>query len=348
MYFFVLAALFGLSASRACPAWNGCASPRPGDLDISSYQLYPENACFDTTRCVAYLSVCFNASVAVYDPVKNEVTNTISFPGLSGDATLHSTGVRVDPLGHLSVVINAGAAFDTFGKDLSGNNFLVKYDLKTNQTILTANLTAVSNGAYGGFQDVQHTKNGDSFVLGTYGRSSILRVSADGSEIIPWFVGPPLGASDGFSGLALQGHNLIVANQADGQLYRFDTRRRQAGIPVRIPLGAGNETIGQDLDAVYMPPRYNGRILLVSRYNLGTVVLCSRDASWTFAEKLGTIPNPYREQGALSVATVQMGARLYSVNLFSNDAKVQGSNAGNRTDHPLQDISDEVDKLFTL
>ncbi|OAA58746.1 TRI14-like protein [Cordyceps fumosorosea ARSEF 2679] len=292
-------------------------------------------------------SVLFNASVAVYDAAKNEVTNTISFPGLSGDPTLHSTGVRVDPLGHLFVVINAGAAFDTLGKDLSGNNFLVKYDLKTNQTIFTANLTAVSNGAYGGFQDVQHTKKGDSFVLGTYGRSSILRVSADGSKVIPWFVGPPLGSSDGFSGLALRGHNLIVANQADGQLYRFDTRREE-GVPVRIPLGSGNETIGQDLDAVYMPPRYDGRILLVSRYNLGTVVLRSRDASWRVAEKLGTIPNPYREQGALSVATVEMGARLYSVNLFSSDAKVQGSNAGNRTDSPLQDISDEVEKYSTL
>ncbi|KAM3458662.1 hypothetical protein MY3296_000420 [Beauveria thailandica] len=292
-------------------------------------------------------SVCFNASVAVYDAVKNEVTNIISFPGLSGDATLHSTGVRVDPLGHLSVVVNAGAAFDTFGKDLSGNNFLVKYDLERNQTIFTANLTAVSNGAYGGFQDVQHTENGESFVLGTYGRSSILRVSADGSQVMPWFVGPPLGSSDGFSGLALRGHDLIVANQADGQLYRFDTRREE-GVPVRIPLGSGNETIGQDLDAVYMPPRYGGRILLVSRYNLGTVVVRSRDASWRFAEKLGTIPNPYREQGALSVATVEMGARLYSVNLFSNDVKVQGSNAGNRTVHPLQDISDEVEKYSTL
>ncbi|KAM3554891.1 hypothetical protein MY1884_005904 [Beauveria asiatica] len=292
-------------------------------------------------------SVCFNASVAVYDAVKNEVTNIISFPGLSGDAILHSTRVRVDPLGHLSVVVNAGAAFDTFGKDLSGNNFLVKHDLERNQTTFTANLTAVSNGAYGGFQDVQHTENGESFVLGTYGRSSILRVSADGSQVMPWFVGPPLGSSDGFSGLALRGHDLIVANLADGQLYRFDTRR-QEGVSVRIPLGSGNETIGQDLDAVYMPPRYGGRILLVSRYNLGTVVVRSRDASWRFAEKLGIIPNPYREQGALSVATVEIGARLYSVNLFSNDVKVQGNNAGNKTDHPLQDISDEVEKYSAL
>ncbi|KAK9444434.1 TRI14-like protein [Metarhizium brunneum] len=347
MRIFVSATLFAVAAARACPGRISCYSPPPGDVNISSFQLYPENACFDTKRCVAYLSVLFNASVAVYDPAKNDVTNVITFPGLTGNPALHATGVRVDPLDRLSVVINAGAAFDTLGKDISGDSFLVKYDLKTGQTVFKANLTAVSNGFYGGFQDVEHNKEGDSFVLGTYD-SSIIRVSTNGKHIVPWFVGTTPTSNVGFTGLATSGHNLIVADQTDGQLYRFDTRRER-GEPVRIPLGHGNETIGKDLDAVYMPPRYNGRIILVSDLNLGTVVLRSRDASWNFAERLGSIPSPYHDQGGISVATVQIGDRIYSLNLFLGETNtVPDGDDRNRTDNPLQDISAEVERLSLL
>ena len=292
-------------------------------------------------------SVLYNATVAVYDATTNKVVDTISIPELSGKPALHASGVQMDGLDKLSIMINAGAAFDTEGKDISGDNFLVKYDLEKKQTVFKSNLTAVTNGVYGGYQDIEHDKVGNSFVLGTF-PSSIIRVSADGKEAVPWYLSPsPNNTVHGYTGLVMRENKLIVADGQDGQLYSFDSQAEK-GVPVRIPLAARNETIGQNLDGVYMPTLHKGTIILVSDNSAGTVVLRSKDGKWESAEKVGTVANPLVAQGGFTVASVQIAERIYSVTEFFLDAanKVPGTNAGNRTDFPLYDITDEVQKLL--
>ncbi|POR32504.1 Uncharacterized protein TPAR_07303 [Tolypocladium paradoxum] len=349
MFTTLLLTLLSVSAVSGClpsPGGPNCTSPS-GNFNVSAFQLYPENADFDPNRCVTYFSVLYNATVAVYDVAKNKVVDTISIPELTGNQALHASGVQMDGRDQLSIVINAGAAFNTEGKDISGDNFLIKYDLAKKTVAFKFNLTAVTNGAYGGYQDVEHDKDGNSFVLGTY-PSSIIRVSAEGENAVAWYKAPsPNQTAHGYTGLVMHGNKLIVSDGQDGQLYSFDSQAR-TGEPVRIPLeaAAGNETVGQNLDGLYMPSLHKGNVILASDNIAGTVVL--RSKNWTSVEKLGTIPNPLVDQNGSTVASVQIAQRIYSVTQYFQDAAnpVPGTFAGNRTDFPLYDITEQVQKLL--
>jgi hypothetical protein len=290
--------------------------------------------------------VLYNSSVAVYDPARNTFDETITFEGLSGDATYHASGIQVDKTGRLSAIINAGAAFDTAGKNISGDSFLVMYDLKGNTQLWKANLTAATNGVYGGYQDVEHDHCGNSYVIGTY-TSSIVKVSADGTEVTPWYKSPSSNQTTaGFTGIAAKDDFFLVCDQNEGRLWRFDMDGEE-GIPKPVSIEGGNK-VGTDLDGLYMPEKYNGTVALVSSSS-ATIVLRSKDGKWKTAERLGDIANDYEgdeKTGGVPVTSIQIGDSIYSLIEFFGYSKEQvpGTIAGNRTEFPLQDITAAVEK----
>ncbi|KAJ4317280.1 hypothetical protein N0V84_007416 [Fusarium piperis] len=335
------------SAATAYPSKQSssshCASIS-GDKTINSFQLYPENAAFDESRCSVYFSSVYNATVAVWDPYVNAVIDSIKFKGLSGDPLLHTSGVKVDPLGRLSVVVDAGAAFDTEGQDISGDNFLVKYDLKTRRELWRRNLTALTNGVYSGYQDIEHDERGNTFVIGTF-PSSIIRVSTNNENASQWYLAtPPDHTKHGYTGVVSVGDSLIVPDNADGQLYRFNKRDKE-GKPSKIPL-TGNSPIGLGLDGAVLPSLYSGTVLLVSDNTNGTIVLHSADGKWNKARNVGTIANKYLNDGGSTVASLEIGSSIYAVTEYFGDAKVEGTLAGNRTQFPLTDITKQIAKLL--
>ncbi|KAF4996348.1 hypothetical protein FDECE_12492 [Fusarium decemcellulare] len=339
-------ALLSASATVVLGRSSGshCASIS-GDVTINSFQLYPENVGFDESRCSVYFSSVYNATIAVWDPYVNAVIDSIKFKGLSGNPLLHASGVKVDPLGRLSVVIDAGAAFDTEGKDISGDNFLVKYDLKSRRELWRRNLTAVTNGVYSGFQDIEHDSHGNTFVIGTF-PSSIIRVSANNEKATPWYLAkPPDHTKHGYTGAVSIGDYIIVPDNTDGQLYRFN-KNDKSGKRFKVSLSSGNKPIGTGLDGAFLPPSYHGTVLLVSDNSNGTIVLRSADRKWSRAQKLGVIPNRFLTAGGSTVASFQVGSSIYSVTEYFGDSKVPGTLAGNRTKFPLVDITKQVEALL--
>ncbi|OLN84332.1 hypothetical protein CCHL11_05973 [Colletotrichum chlorophyti] len=341
--------LLALPVIQACPTkHHGTPACRPvsGNKTINAFQLYPENADFDTKRCVTYLSVLYNATVASWNPYTSEI-QTIEIPGLSFDSALHSSGVRIDPLDRLSIIVDAGSAFDTSGQNITGDNFLVKYDLTEKKVLWQRNLSEATDGVYGGFQDTAHGLDGTTYALGTF-PSSIIRVSPDGSEASAWYLKTPADHTiHGLSGLvtAPDGLSILVTDNTDGQLYRFNIANATTGVPARIPL-TGAERIGDNLDGLSIPSRYNGRVILASDNVNGTVVLHSADAKWESAAVLGLIPNAYVSESGFTVATVQIGGSIYSVHEWFTDPKIPGTLAGNRTEWPLVDITADIDALL--
>ncbi|WDK22847.1 hypothetical protein CGRA01v4_14138 [Colletotrichum graminicola] len=343
--FLVLLALPASLASPTKSAADTNCSQVSGNKTISAYQLYPANGDYDTKRCVAYLSVLYNSTVAVWDPSINSIVETITLQGLSFNPLLHASGVRRDPLDRLSIIINAGDAFITNGQNIEGDNFLVKYDLNTRQELWRSNLTAIIGGLYGGYQDTQTATDGTTFVLGTY-PSSIIRVSADGKDAAPWYLRTPANHTvRGIGGLAVSpdGQSLLTTDSEDGQLYRFNMSAAK-GTPVRIPL-SGADLIGKTLMGVSIPRRYGGNVLLATDEATGTVVLRSRDGTWNEAEVLGTVPG-LQAEGGFSTATVPIGDSVYAVSDYFVDAKVAGSLGGNRTEFLLVDITPNIDALL--
>ncbi|KAF4451651.1 putative trichothecene biosynthesis [Fusarium austroafricanum] len=334
------------SLASYLPRPQTCA-PVSGNKTIDAYQLYPENVDFDTRRCVVYSSVLYNATAVAWDPYQNKVVHTFEAPGLSHDPLLHASGARVDALDRLSLIIDAGAAFDTGGQNIKGDNFLVKFDLRNNTLLWRTNLTEVTNGVYSGYQDSESDDAGNTYVLGTY-PSSLIKVSADGKSAIPWYLVQPANHSiHGFTGIARKNDMLLVSDGTDGQLYRFDMNAAK-GKPVHIPVSQGNtsgdQPIGLGLDGIHLPALYAGTVLLVSDNNNGTIVLRSSNGEWASAENLGTIPGPYVSQGGFTVASVQIANSVYAVTEFFGDA-VDGK-PGNRTSFPLRDITQEIENLL--
>ncbi|PMB69303.1 Major allergen Mal f 1 [Beauveria bassiana] len=321
-----------------------CTAPR-GNITVRQPGLYPENADYDPKRCVAYVGNLYESVVSVWDPAKNEILEVIELPDISHNAASHVSGVQVD-VKHdkLTIAANAGAAFDTSGVDISGTNFLVQYDLTKREVEWKRNLTEISKGVYGGFQDMEHDPEGNSFVIGTF-PSSIIKVSANNSKAEPWFVDVGKNTTvHGFTGIAAfnEGRNILVSDNERGQILRFDTSAEK-GEPVVVTLKSGTEPIGSDLDGAILPSIYENKVFLVSDDILGTIVLRSED-NWETAEKVGVVPNRLGSVNGFATATVQIVDRIYAVTEWFLDNAPGGSL--NRTSFPFYDITDDINKLL--
>ncbi|OAA67467.1 Six-bladed beta-propeller, TolB-like protein [Cordyceps fumosorosea ARSEF 2679] len=339
------------AACKPKPAASACTAPK-GGFTIKAKSLYPENADFDTSRCVTYISNLYNSTVTVYDAAKNDVTNVLTFDGITNEKAFHISGVqRDDKHDMLTISANAGAAFDTQGGDISGSNMLLQYNLTAGALAWQKDLTLTSNGVYGGFQDMEHDAAGNAFVIGTF-PSSILKVSADGNTVDEWFVSNKTGVTPkphGFTGIAKfdDSRRVLVTDGETGQLLKFDLAAPK-GVPVVVPIG--DEKIGADLDGAYLPPLHKNTVLLVSDNTLGTVVLRSKDGNWDAAERLGVVPKPAADTEGFAVATVQIADRIYAVTEYFGDAPDPKNATDTRTllreDYPWYDITDDVQKLL--
>lgn len=295
----------------------------------------------------------FNATVGVYNPYNNTLLKSISFPGLSGDIKMHLGPALPDASGHLTVLLDAAAPFNTGGADVSGSNILIKYDLTTDKVIWQRNITElVTQGRFGAFQDLEYDRNDNIYVVGSY-PGTVLKVDPNGNGLAPFFVPTTVNTTvPGFGSLASSREKdfLLTNNNADGQIYRFDAvSGASSGKPVLVPrkdAGTGVDSVPlAPSDAILMPAKYKGTILLVAMDAVGTAVLRSKDGTWASAETLGTVSNIVPEaMGGMVSAVVQIGPdKIFSNQEFFSDPLVAGTNAGNRTAFPLLDITAQVD-----
>ncbi|KAK1987518.1 hypothetical protein LZ30DRAFT_579872 [Colletotrichum cereale] len=325
-------------ARRCLPFGNG-------SFVIQHYQLYPENADWDVDNCIIYFGSMSNASVFVYDPYMDKIVNTLMLSDITHNPSLKVGGVRVDPYTKLvSIVANAAAPFNTGGQDVSGDNFIIKYDAAKKQVLWSKNITTISKGEYAGFQDIGHDSHGNTYIVGTF-PGTILKVDREGSSIIPWYLPAKLDhTKTGFCGLAAAENVLLTSNNEDSQIYRFDMMDEK-GNPVLVRRSP-DATLAMT-DGIYLPPRYDGKVLLVAEKAKGITVLRSSDGSWQSAEHLGTVPNnSSAAQGGDVTATVQVGESIYMIERFPADPPVPNSTAGNRTEFPMVDITEQVEGLL--
>lgn len=355
---------------------KGCPPLRSsGDFIIDYYQLYPENADWDQDSCLLWIGSVlvvvvvvvhflhlsatnnffflknrslWNATVAIYDPYARRILDVLSFPGIS--LTLaHIGGVAWDPYsGLITILSNSPRPWATAGADITDERQVMKYDPKHKKVLWARNLTDISRDRYGGFQDVETDRRGNTYIVGTY-PGVILRADKTGKKLTEWYLHPSLTPTTrkGFSGLAaVRDTDIMLATDGDGKLYRFDLKADK-GKPVNVPIRP--EVLYNDTDAIYLPPKYGGKVLLVASLLGGIQVLRSKDSSWRTTEYLGTIPLPARsviDTGAIT-APVQVGSgSLFMVVGYIDFPFAPGTVAGPRSKFPFVDITAEVDALL--
>ncbi|KAI1131824.1 hypothetical protein F5Y10DRAFT_285312 [Nemania abortiva] len=369
---------------------SSCRPFGNGTVNIASYQLYPENVDFDEQSCLlcklrrrSDIGALYNASVVVYDPYKASVVSTIEFANITRTVPFHIGGVAWDPYtssskhgakpaDEITILVDAAQAHETAGRDVSGDNYIIRWDAIAHEILWSVNLTTVTRGRYGGPQDIEHDDRGNIYVLGTY-PGTLLRVSGDGSAVKEWYVPPPSsrggrnGTIDhevlGYTGLAaVDGSTLLVSDarnrSADGgALYRFDMSAAR-GVPTLVPIAypsanASASDVIRPGDAIYLPPKYDNEVLLITEHDAGVSVLRSRargaakENKWRSAEFLGRIPNPpdVAASGAVVTAAVEIAGSVFMVEEWFTDPLVPGTSAGNRTLFPLVDITAQLDAL---
>lgn len=161
--------------------------------------------------------------------------NILQFPGISHNPEFHIGGVVVDErTGLLSIVVDAGDAFNSFGANISGTNYIMQRNPYTEKLTYKINLTQTTQGKYGGYQDVQQDPDDNVYVVGTY-PSSILKVSCDKKTVTPWYEAlPDISTNVGLTGLASKDWILLGSDFGSGQLFKFDMKAAK-GVPHVIP-----------------------------------------------------------------------------------------------------------------
>jgi len=292
--------------------------------------------------------VLFNSSLGIYNPYKDKL-HVIEFPGYSHIQAFHVGAIASDPYSGLAtLIIGQGNAFETGGRNISGDNIIKKFNPRTRKFLWSLNITEVAQGVYGGFDDISHDPRGNTFFVGHYPKS-VMKVDSKGTAVVPWYLPPePIDHTiEGYSGIATapDGKTLVVVDSLEGKIYRFDATARN-GAPVHVP-HTPPEPLTRS-DSVRLPPKFKGRVMLVALHRGGVAVLRSKDGRWRAAEYLGFIPSApdvIADRGT-PVATTQIGSNLYIVSGWVTDPIVPETVAGNRTRFPMIDITKEVDLLL--
>jgi len=295
-------------------------------------------------------SCVWNATVALYSPYLHKVLQVLEIPGTSHTGSQHIGGVAWDRhTGLVTILTDAAAPWETSGANVSGDHLVIKYDAVRKETLWTANLSDVTHEFYGGFQDVETDRRGNTYVVGSW-PGTVLRVGRGGRGVKPWYLPVPMPKTTevGFGGLAaVLGTEVLLSVDGKGGLWRFDMRE-EMGRPVAVPVVG--EVRYKFNDAVYLPPKYEGRVLLNAVGPDGVQVFRSSDKSWRRAENLGTIPHRKGPEynGSVVTAMVQIGepGAIYTILGFWDLPWVEGTVAGNRTRFPMPDITGDVEALL--
>ena len=292
----------------------------------------------------------------MYNPYSERTIDVVEFSGLTHNPNLHASGVKWESPTVVSIVIDAGAAFNTYGSDVTGEQYLVKYDVILQKEVYRANFTRLTHQKFGGFQDVEYNNHGDAFVVGTF-PSSLVRLSGpNGYDMEVWY-GPNGTAHQGELGLsglaAIKEKDILISNAySSNELFKFKMSDKK-GHPVKIPITPAGTVFG-NTDGIRLHPKYNNKILLVARNDGGVAVFRSKDGEWNQAEYLGSVANPTEPAssskkaradgfgGQTSTQSIQISNSIYVTSEFFQT----NHEAGDQSEFPMGDITAAVEKLF--
>lgn len=310
----------------------------------------------------ANLSANYNATVLVLDPYTG-ATRTIEFPGISHtNDTLHVAGVEYHaPTHSMFFTVDGPLPWYSLGADLSGDDYLIRYDLSTESVVWTADLNPVKDDLLAktglrssGFQDSAVDVWGNNYLTIAYG-NAIAKVDLDGNVGTYSFTPEEtLSTAAGYLGIVapIGSGKVIVSDALSAGFVSFDLRNNlTTGSPVAVTLTnpeAVPANFSLDCDGLIAPKAYSNTVLLCSNNffgTLGVVTVWRTEDEFDSVTYLGLVDNQEVAgefaAGSVPVTSFEMPGSVYFLEQFFFDGGVP-SIVGNRTTFPLVDVTSRV------
>jgi hypothetical protein len=293
----------------------------------------------------------YNQTVLKYNPYTKEQT-IIEFPGISGNASLHVSGIDFDHrTGAIYISANSAAPFSgVFGLNLYGPNYLIKYDTYTDSVIYTSDMaeaTAAISAAAGqslnGYQDMAEDTKGNSYYIVTFG-SAVVKVNPAGKASV-FLEQPASEITDppgfGYGGIVAVDDMLVISKNTDGVFVTIDTACSDPS-EIAVVMSGLPANLIVSCDGVLAPARYSSKVILCSQDATNAIDVYHTTDNWKSGSYLGAVANDSPlVVGGTPTATVQIANSIY----INNDYFSYTGVIAYRPENPLIDITAQVDAL---
>lgn len=252
---------------------------------------------------------------------------------------------------------NAAPAWNqsALGQNLTGPNYLVKYDTKSDTVSWAADLStfqtevlAESGRFVAGFQDMAEDPRGNIYAIASFG-DAIARVSPDGGSVGVFYDSGAQNTSVlGIGALFTTGNTLVVAQSRSYGFLVFDTLALDHAVPKVVQPDSLPPDLQQTwCDSLVAPSRYNGSVALCAIDGLngvgGVAVFESQDRWQSVSYKGYVEVQNNLTTGSTPTATVAIGDSYYVVEEFFQPS---GEPTQPKYSFPFFDITAQVEELL--
>lgn len=276
--------------------------------------------------CLTSGSLYYNASVAVYDPYRDEYEEII-IPGITGNDDYSITGIDYDGMGSMYFAATSYTAFEatTSGNpalaNFTGPNSVIRYDTNDRTIRWITDLVPLQKQVFQrtgklitGFQDMAEDGQGNTYVIGTFGQI-IVKVNKFGTPQI-WYEPKNINDTLLSGGIVRSGDTIVINDRVAPGLLTFDINKSK-GVPVYVhPEGFPTNYTGGG-DGLMLPSKYGGKVILWSDDFYGNRVIGSKN-NWKTAEYLGLVPmdETLSKEGGYTTGSFEVGQTIYSLTEF--------------------------------
>lgn len=301
--------------------------------------------------CLTNGSLYYNASVAVYDPYRDEYEEII-IPGITGNDDYSITGIDYDGMGSMYFAATSYTAFEatTSGNpalaNFTGPNSVIRYDTNDRTIRWITDLVPLQKQVFQrtgnlitGFQDMAEDGQGNTYVIGTFGQI-IVKVNKTGTPQI-WYEPKNINDTLLSGGIVRSGDKIVINDRVAPGLLTFDINKPK-GVPVYVhPEGFPTNYTGGG-DGLMLPSKYGGKVILWSDDFYGNRVIGSRN-NWETAEYLGLVPmdETLSKQGGYTTGSFEVGQTIYSLTEFFQPTR----SVETKQKFLMIDATEQVDEL---
>lgn len=295
----------------------------------------------------------------IYDPYE-KTYDILELDGITNTDPFHVSGIDYDASsGAIMISANSGNPFVSSGSNMTGTNYVIKYDTNTNKIAYQADLSTFTdqlqteNQSGGGFQDFAEDTEGNAYVPTAFHVPAIAKITKSG-EVSAWYVGEATSSSSYiYLGVV---HNtasskLIVTAPYLSLFQTFDLAS-DAPTPTNVTMNgrpADGSYPGLECDGLINPVRYSGNVLLCSENGLAAITLWATTDDFLSVQYIGQVADNSTTDivtWAAPTATVELENSIFISHEYFHDLN-QFDVVGNRSTFPFVDITSQVDGLVT-